>query len=482
MTVRRLFTALFALALIAMPVRETLDPDMWWHLRTGEYIWQRGIPRHDIFSFTVPHHEWVTHEWLSQLFMWLVYLVGSWPGLIITFALLTAAAFWLVYQSCAGRPYLAAFVVLLAAIASAIVWGVRPQIFNLLLAAFFVFVVERVKDDQLSPRWLWSLPLVTLLWANLHSGYLLGVVLLATYTVGGGLEQYLGLADGRTFSPVRLRQMAFVTGASFLLAAVNPSGPGLWLYPFETLGSPAMQAYIQEWHSPNFHLVYFWPFAALVGVGVLSWTFSPQRPTWSDLLLFAGTAAAGLVSARHIPLFAIVATPIICRHLNNVLGTMTDGRWLADEAPVRPVPPLLVGLNWLLLGVALLGVVAWTANTILENETAVAERYPVAAVDFLEAEGLADAAGYNSYNWGGYLIWRGLPVFADGRADVYGDDFLFYYLQTFEVRADWRQPLDEFDVVYVIIESNSPLTAVLSLDEQWYSVYQDELAQIFIRR
>jgi hypothetical protein len=487
MTIRRLFTTLFALALVAMPMRETLDPDMWWHLRIGEIIWQSGIPRQDIFSFTVPHHEWVTHEWLSQLFMWLVYLAGGLPGLIVVFALLTAVSFWLVYQCCAGRPYLAAFVVLLAAFASAIVWGVRPQIFNMLLAALFVYVVERVKDEQLNGRWLWALPFVTLVWANLHSGYLLGVVLLATYTVGSGLERYLSLGDERTFSPARLRQMVLVTAGSFLLAAVNPSGPSLWLYPFETLGSPAMQGYIQEWHSPNFHLYYFWPFAALVGLGGIGWAFSPQRPTWSDLLLFCGTAFAGLVSARHIPLFAVVATPIVCRHLSAVLQTMAGGRWSLIKPGVgnsaeRPLPSLLVGLNWLLAGLALVGVLVWTANTILANETAVSERYPVAAVDFLEAEGLAGAPGYNSYNWGGYLIWRGLPVFVDGRADVYGDDFLFYYLQTFEVRSNWRQPLDEHQVVYVLIEPGSPLTAVLTLDEQWHTVYQDEIAQIFLRQ
>jgi hypothetical protein len=494
MTIRRLFTTLFALALVAMPMRETLDPDMWWHLRTGEVIWQSGIPRHDIFSFTVPHHEWVTHEWLSQLVMWLVYLTGGLPGLIVAFALLTAVSFWLVYRCSAGQPYLAAFVVLLAAIASAIVWGARPQIFNILLAALFVYVVERVKDGQLDPRWLWSLPLVTLVWANLHSGYLLGVVLLGTYTVAGGLERYLGLGNERTFSLARLHQMALVTGASFLLAAVNPSGPSLWLYPFETLGSGAMQSYIQEWHSPNFHLVYFWPFAALVGLGGISWAFSPQRPTWSDLLLFCGTAAAGLVSARHIPLFAVVATPIVCRHLSAALWTMAPdqvrggrwtadhGRWTMDSGSEQPLPSLLVGLNWLLVGLALMGVLVWTATTLLENETAVAERYPVTAVDFLEAEGLADAPGYNSYNWGGYLIWRGLPVFVDGRADVYGDDFLFYYLQTFEVRANWRQPLEEYNVAYVLIEPGSPLTAVLTLDEQWHTIYQDDIAHIFLRR
>ena len=87
------------------------------------------------------------------------------PGLITVFAALIALTYWILFQATSGRPYLSAFVVILAAFASAIVWGARPQIFNLLLTAVFVLVVERVKQEQLSRRWLWALPLLTLLWA-----------------------------------------------------------------------------------------------------------------------------------------------------------------------------------------------------------------------------------------------------------------------------------------------------------------------------
>ena len=107
MSIRRLFEGLFFVALFVMGVRATLDADMWWHLRTGEYILQHGIPRLDVFSFTVTEHAWVTHEWLSQVVMWLVYLAGGFAGLIVGTAVLVMLTFGLVYGSCAGRPYLA---------------------------------------------------------------------------------------------------------------------------------------------------------------------------------------------------------------------------------------------------------------------------------------------------------------------------------------------------------------------------------------
>jgi hypothetical protein len=268
---------------------------------------------------------------------------------------------------------------------------------------------------------------------------------------------------------------------SFGAAVLNPSGPALWLYPFETLGSPAMQAYIQEWHSPDFHVRIFWPFVAMLALGVLSWVYSGKRPTASELLLFGGTGAAGLLSARNIPIFAIISTPIIVRHLLNVFtGTAAYPILSGQERIVQPAR-LLGILNGVVLVAALFGAFIWTANTIILNDEEIAKVYPVTAVDYLEESGWADRRGYNSYNWGGYLIWRGVKVFVDGRADVYGDDFLFYYRRTFELREDWQEPLAAFDVDYVLMERESPLSVVLLRDVGWQEVYADELARIFVR-
>ena len=230
MTTRRLFVFIFVIALFAIAVRETLDPDMWWHLRTGQIIFTEGIPRQDIFSFTVPDFEWITHEWLSQVLMWLVYVTADLPGLMVTFALLTAATYLLLYAACEGRPFLAAFVVLLAAITSAIVWGARPQIFNLFFTALFVFLIEKVRRGGFSFRVLWLLPPLTMLWANLHSGYLLGVVFLGTIATGELLQRWRH-APQADFSWLQIRRLFLITFLSFLAAGLNANGPALWILP-----------------------------------------------------------------------------------------------------------------------------------------------------------------------------------------------------------------------------------------------------------
>ena len=487
MSVRRLFDALFAVALFAMAVVETLDPDMWWHLRTGEYILQHGLPRQDVFSFTVPAHAWITHEWLSQVFMWLVYEAGGFPLLIIVFAFLIALTFWFIYLVCDGRPYLAGFILLLAAIASAVVWGARPQIFNMLFTALFVFVVERYKRGQTNNRWLmWSLPIIMIIWANAHSGYLLGVVLLGTYTVGEGLQRQFGReADlDRILTWPQIKQLAVITAVCFLVAALNPSGPALWIYPFETLGSPAMQAYIQEWHSPSLHNTQFWPFAAMAGLGVLCMIFSPKRPSFSELLLYFGTVAAGFLSARHIPLFAIIGAPIVAHHATVWVAASKFSALVMQPSPHEMEKParFFVIVNWVILLTVIFGALMWTAVTIDGNQEQVDARYPVAAVDFLQESGLEDVPIYNSYNWGGYLIWRGFPVFIDGRADVYGDDFIFYYRQTLDMANTWREPLDAYDVQLVMMERGDPLNTLLLTSNEWQEIYADDVAQILTRK
>ena len=152
------------------------------------------------------------------------------------------------------------------------------------------------------------------------------------------------------------------------------------------------------------------------------------------------------------------------------------------QPPVRRPSPLVSLASWLVVFLAIGAATIWAFSILAQNEEKIAETYPVAAVDYLEANGLDTARGYNRYDWGGYLIWRGLPVFVDGRADVYADPFLFYYLQTFEVQDNWREPLDEHAVTYVLMNRSSPLSTLLAASNEWQEVYQDDLAEIYVRR
>jgi hypothetical protein len=267
---------------------------------------------------------------------------------------------------------------------------------------------------------------------------------------------------------------------SFLAAVVNPNGLELWIYPFFTLGSHAMQQYIQEWQSPNFHLNFYWPFAAMLLLGLISFLTSRRGPALTDVLLFAGTGAAGLLSARHIPIFSVVAAPVIARYLFIALEGTRAYPILNGQSDAKSTTWMKV-LNWILLIILAIAALTWIINKVQGNESAIAARYPVAAVDYLENSGLSDKKGFNTYNWGGYLIWRHIPVFVDGRADVYGDEFLHYYRQTFDLTSQWQQPLEEHGVDYIIFEKASPLNNLLAASDQWVETYADDTAIVFTR-
>jgi len=208
LTTRRLFTAILFLALFVMAAREIADPDFWWHLRTGQFIIEtRTTPHADIFSFTNVGRPWVTHEWLSEVLMFALYALGSFPALILAFAAIIALTFAFVYARCAGGPYVAAFALLLAAITTAPTWGARPQMISLLLTGVFLYVLDRSRGEggHKTRPYVWLLPPLMVLWVNLHSGYALGLVIIAVYLFG---EIVNVIASGAKQSPTRDSEIA----------------------------------------------------------------------------------------------------------------------------------------------------------------------------------------------------------------------------------------------------------------------------------
>jgi hypothetical protein len=486
---RRVLVVALFLALFAMSARATVDPDLWWHLATGRTIVEtRSIPRQDVFSYTVPDHEWVTHEWLAQVMLYGIYRVGGLPALLLATSAIVTISFALVYVQCAGRPHLAVFCVLLGALASAVTWGPRPQMLTMGLAATCALLLNRYRAGR---RWvLWLYPALIALWVNLHSGFLVGLVLLGLVLAGEAAAHLLDRRAPETLTLRQIRGLALALGASTLAALLNPNGLRILTYPLETLGSGAMQRYIQEWASPDFHRPEYWPLALLFLGGAASLALSARRRSLTDVGLFYALALAALHAARHIPLYAVVATPIVTRYLVSS-PPLTPPRLPGGRRHSLPRlcggglgwgPPWLILLNWTLVLFLVLGAGARVAWVLRDNQDIEAEHYPVAALAYLEANGLSGQRMYNSYNWGGYLLWRGYPVFIDGRADVYGDAFMDEYVLAYQLRGDWRRPLERYGVGLILIESGASLEALLEESDEWTRVYRDELAVVFVRQ
>src|SRR5688572_28957901 len=169
LTFRRLFPLAFFLMVFALAVRQSayIDPDLWWHLQAGQDIVQsQSIPRVDTYSFTKAGSEWVAHEWLSEVVMFLIYRGAGWGGLLFVFSVLITVTLYLTYRRCEGQPYVASLAILLAAGSSAPLFGIRPQMITLLLVTIFIGLLTRYAEDGKGRRLWWIVPIM-FLWVNL---------------------------------------------------------------------------------------------------------------------------------------------------------------------------------------------------------------------------------------------------------------------------------------------------------------------------
>lgn len=462
------FLVVVVLGLFAMATRNATDPDLWWHLATGEFIVQHNsVPHTDPFSFTRSGEPWVAHEWLTEVLLYELERGAGFGGLIVLFAAITCAAFFLLYLRCRPSPYIAGVATLCAAWATMPVWGVRPQTLSLLLTSLWLLILER---SESAPELLWWTAPITLLWVNLHAGFALGLVLSALFLVGEWIE---GVLRHSQPNAPRLRIAALVLAVDLLIVPLNPNGLRMFLYPIETLRSAAMQNYIAEWASPNFHHKEYWPFLFIIlGVfAVLAWTRSQIR--WRDILLLVVSLYGGLCSIRMIPLFVLIAVPLIAKRL---------GMWPASSPQTgRTAIVARSVLNGIIVAAMAVFAALHIAHVVERQPLAEAEHFPSRAVTYLEAHPPRGPI-FNHYDWGGYLIWklydRSTRVFIDGRADIYGEEQFQQFADTYQFKDAWSRSLQRWNIETVLVPANSPLATGLRNARGWTVTYEDTQAVI----
>ena len=481
LTLRQVFFITLVLGIFLMTLRPIADPDFWWHLRTGQLILQtHTIPHSDPFSYTKAGQPWVTHEWLSELLIYALFQLGNYGLLIFTFSIIITTAFLLTYlrSPAETRPFVAGFVLLLGAVSSAPTWGVRPQMISLFITSLVLYLLNRYRLEG-NLRFLIPLPFITLIWVNLHAGYFLGLGILGIY-IAGGLIDFLvakfskNVQVNPTSTFKSILGLCLTLGICILATLANPNGIVIITYPFQTLTSPSMQQFIQEWFSPDFHLLMWQPFAwlilALIGAGMIGKkSISP-----TNILLTVVFGYAALISMRNIPFFALVAIPVLAEQVGSLVKIRTTVH--APGRLFQLVVPILLGSILLITSLRFIQVVQGQPKTEAEN-------FPKTAVDWL-LENAPTGNLFNSYNWGGYLIWRMYPkerVYIDGRADVYGDAFIFDYLSISNAKPGWEERLNNKAIQTVLIESDAPLAAMLRQSPEWHVAFVDKGSTVFIK-
>ncbi|MGB2896890.1 MAG: hypothetical protein WBB65_12085 [Anaerolineales bacterium] len=483
MTFKRLVFGITFLAIITMAVRASVGYDTWWHLKAGEWILaNRAILRTDLFSLTRQGSAWIYPGWLAQILLYAAFRTFSFTGLNLFTALMVVAAFAFVWCTLEGRDLLKAFIILLAASTSGVYWSARPQIISFVLAGYFLFVLYSFRKGK--ERLFWSLPLVMILWVNVHGGFAIGFLILGVYFCGE-IAQLIqdAVKGGRDWSSAwdqHKRGVFNLLSLSLLCAlavSINPHGPQMLLYPFKTVSIQVLQDYIQEWQSPDFHQTQIFPFLLMIllVIGTISGSRRKVNPT--ELLLVLVFLALALLASRNIALFALVAAPLITRHLDAVLD---DHQAELSAAPQLPES----AAKWLNLTIFIMLVVASGVkiSSSLSSETnqdEIEAEFPVGAVEYLR-DIQANKNLFNTYNWGGYVIWELHPdylTFVDGRTDLFHDEILEEYLVCWQGLSGWERIFTEWDIEIALVESWAPLRVRLE-SQGWDIDYEDELAVV----
>lgn len=459
-------------ALVVFPFVLRVDPDLWWHLRTGELILHSGIPRHDPYSWTVAGKPWVAHEWLCELLMYIIEAVfGFWANALL-FGGMTCAALLLMYRlgrdaGAGTRPLV--LLMYLAAYPLALTVTVRPQEVTWLFFAVFVYLIERQYRGRRSPVWL--LPPLMALWANLHLGFTYGLMLVVAWVAAVGFDIVRGrAADART--PL------LIASTCFFAACLNPHGPETIFYPLRYATDHRITAGVIEWQHANPLVLSEWPIFAADGALVLT-LFSSTRPRPFLWVVSTLAIALSLDALRNAPLVSLLLVPVVGAAMSARWGFATRARDSGTRMSAVLAAPLLVAVAF---GVAALGLRRGGSVSLLQPSDA---RYPAGEAAYIQQHYPGERL-FNEYGQGGFLIYTLYPttkVSIDGRGDFYGGQAMANYMTIYHTRPGWQESLAKYDADIVLIQKSAPLAKKLGASGSgWSEVFAGKDDVVFARQ
>jgi hypothetical protein len=458
-------------AIIAVTgINKATDPDLGWHLRAGQYMLDtHEIVRADPFSWTMPGYPWIDHEWATDIAMYLIYRAGDLTALAMVWALLIllTPVVLLLNRSSQVPPVLQAGVVLVVyAGIMPPMFGVRPQMLSLLFLAIVALLLARERRGD-AGRSLWLLPPLFCLWANLHGGFVAGLMYLVIVGAARVVEAYWHRQRREGVDPATrpkaLRRLGWVIVACVAATFLNAYGPWIYREVIQTASDKPAMTQIGEWQAPGADPRFAGLWVALLAAPVIVY-FSKRRASLEELLVFVVFAAMGIRSARNIAVFAIVMTPVVTAHLSSAWPRLAEEltrmpRWFGYAAMACAV---LLGARQLPPAMA-----CWQSAEAHGR----AGDYPWAVVAArsgrpLEGRGLCD------YGWGGYLLWKlpGQKVFIDGRMAIWkqGSYQVFRdYCTLLLASAGCVDALDRYRFDWILMPKGAPLCQVLQASRGW---------------
>jgi hypothetical protein len=455
------------------------DPDVWWHLRTGQWIVEQGnVTATDPFSSYGQDKPWVAYSWLFEVGLYGLFQAFGLTGILLFRVLMSFVVLVVIHAMVVRHePRFARATVItgIAFLALAPILNERPWLFSILFCALTLEAIRSLRDGPGSKA-VWLLPLGYALWANLHIQFVYGLFLLGLACAAPLLDR---LVFGREVDPSAKAagspgwwKLVALTGACVAATLINPYHVGLYGVALEYAGQSVPYEIIQEFQALAFRGPSSWAVLALAGAAAFALGRRARLSTF-DVLLLAATAYFAFHSRRDVWFVVLAAVAILGT------GGQPSAQNARGWAP-RPLGMLVAGA-----GVALLLVFIGGQRNLGEDglEARVADKFPTQAAAVVEDRGYAGPL-FNDINWGGYLIWR-LPqrlVCLDCRTNLHGDERMLRHVETMQGLPGWDADPDLVRAGVVIIPVRQPLASLLRFHPRFQLVYEDPVAAVFVPR
>jgi hypothetical protein len=449
----------------------SVDGDLWWHIRTGDLILRtHQWPTSDSYSYTVSGQPWLAGEWVGDVLSSTVFRIAGLRGLELLLIALGSAIMLALYRygtvrsgnSKAGLA--AAGTLFLLANPS---FSLRPQMLGYLFLVLTLLGLEEFRQGKARP--LYSLPLLFLVWVNTHGSFVIGIGAIAVYLLCGLFAFRMGSIEARRWSPGERLRLEVVLLLCLAALAITPYGTQLAFYPFHVASSlPIGVANVLEWQSMAFNLPGGKIFLTLMlafFVGQMAMRFTVRL---EELLLLLGGIVMACIHLRFLLVFVPVFAPLLA-----VL--------LAHWTPKYDAGKDRYALNAALMGILVVGMVHYFPSRA-EMERLISNRFPVQAVAYMR-EHTVHRPLFNSYNFGGYLVYANEKVFVDGRADPYErGGALADYFHITNLGPGALKVLQNYKIESCLLARGEPLANVLATQPEWEQVYDDKLSVLFVKR
>jgi hypothetical protein len=468
--------------ILCVIVRRGGDPDIFWHIVTGQWmVDHHQVVSQDLFTFTVTGKQWIDPEYTTEIIAYLLFKVGGLTLVSLGFAAVTLWGFLLIWRRVGlemSNKVIAAIAIGVAGLGGVEVWGPRPQMITFAFSCLELLWLDRYLRGK--SRAIYWLPLVMVAWANLHGGFLFGLVPVG---VAGFVEiiHWIRGVDGDEHKR-RVRNLIIIFVACVVAAVLNPRGISLYGYVIQPQFSGVQQSFIAEWQSPNFHVLEERGFELMLLLVPIA--FALRRPSLWDVCLTLAVTYLALSAVRHSALFVAAETPMLIWSFTAGWDRLAPARRITDWMGLRS--KAMLGGAAAVLVVAIIGTGLFVRSTLDGQTKATAANFPVGASNWLAAHPTVGTHMFNQYGWGGYLISRFYPdpnrkVFSFGEATLLGNKVMQQVADVELGNPDWQQIFAEYDIDYVVDVPEAPEVLALQVDPQWTQVYDDGLAVIMVK-